>query len=274
MDRHGIIFTLAALVLWLFVLLCLPVWGKLQRRRRLLAAELPTEWQAVLETIPLYRRMPGELRKPLHGILQVLMAEKRFEGCGGQVITDEIRVTILGQAAMLLLSRKTRYFRRLKTIYVYPTSFAAESSEFDGVVVTEEVSEHLGESWQNGPVVLAWEDVLEDVNGVRRGDNVVLHEFAHQLDQEDGEADGAPPLESASGYPRWAQVFGEEFEKLKSGKERSVISEYGAEDPAEFFATATEAFFEKSRALRDRHPNLYQELKGYYKVDPAQWEEQ
>lgn len=255
----------------LSAVLIIPSWNRRRRRRQLLNAPFPAAWEAVLQKhLRPYGAMPEELRRQVRGIVQVLMAEKRFEGCGGLEVTEEMRVTILGQAAMLLLNRPTRFYPRLVTIYVYPGSYVAPSREFDGLVVTEEESVRLGESWQHGPVVLAWEDVLRDVRGARRGHNVVLHEFAHQLDQEDGEADGTPILDSSDAYPAWAQVMEAEFERLQEGG-RSVIARYGAEDPAEFFAAATEAFFEKTELLQAHHRTLYEALKGYYKVDPLEW---
>lgn len=272
MNTQEITVAAVLVVFWVFVLLSLPLWNKAQRRRRLLAAEFPEAWKAILDKhLAMYRRMPEELKGQLHGIIQVLMAEKRFEGCGGLEVTDEMRVTILGQAAFLLLNRRTKFFPKLRTIYVYPYSYVAESREFDGIIMTEEDEVRLGESWDGGPVVLAWDDVLRDVRSLPRGHNVVLHEFAHQLDQEDGEADGAPILESAGGYRTWARVLGEEYERLRQGRGRSVISSYGAENPAEFFASATEAFFEKPELMREHHRSLYEELKGYYRIDPAQW---
>ncbi|MHC4293543.1 MAG: M90 family metallopeptidase, partial [Planctomycetota bacterium] len=182
-----------------------------------------------------------------------------------------VKVTIAGQACILLLNRKTRYFPRLRTIYVYPSTYVAKVGGGDGPVVDEA---RLGESWQNGPVVLAWDSVQGGAKNIQDGMNVVFHEFSHKLDQEDGSADGAPVLESRSCYATWAKVLSEEYEALQ-GKarknQRSMLQRYGAKNPAEFFAVATEAFLEKPKQMKKKHPELYEELKKYYKLDPAEW---
>ena len=243
-----------------------------KRRKRLSAASFSDEWKAIVEkNVPLYKKLPGELKEQLHGLVNVFLAEKKFEGCGGQEITDEVRVTIAAQGCMLLLNRKTRYFRKLKTILVYPHTYVARSQSGGGI---DGPSVRLGESWQNGPVVLSWNSVTGGTMNMTDGRNVVIHELAHQLDQEDGAADGAPILESRSCYRTWAEVLGEEYEGLRNKKKRrrrSVLNKYGATNPAEFFSVATEAFFEKSRQMRKKQPELYEELRDYYKVDPASW---
>ena len=245
------------------------------RRRQLMAQPFPEAWREILErNVPLYQRLPDELKKQLHGLVQVFLAEKHFEGCGGQEITDEIRVTIAVQACILLLNRKPTFFPKLHSILVYPHTYVARNISSDGHIVSEEESSRLGESWQNGPVVLAWDSVRGGTSNVQDAHNVVLHEFAHQLDQEDGAADGAPILAQRSRYVAWARVLGAEYEALRDSKKRcrrSVLDEYGATNPAEFFAVATEAFFEKPRQMQKRHPELYHELREHFQLDPAAW---
>ena len=236
-------------------------------RVRLLAAGIPAEWIGIIEAnIPIYGKLPGELKSQLGGLVNVFLAEKRFEGCGGQEITDEVRVTVAAQACMLLLNRQTKYYPKLKTIYVYPHTYVAKDGDVKGA--------RLGESWQNGPVVLAWNSVTGGARNIHDGKNVVFHEFSHRLDQEDGEADGAPILENRSCYKTWASVLGEEYDALQNKTRRrrkSVINKYGATNPAEFFAVATEAFFEKPKQMNKKQPELYAELKSYYKMDPLNW---
>ena len=170
------------------------------------------EWREILErNVPLYRRLPEELRGQLHGLIQVFLAEKHFEGCKGQRITEEIKVTVAGQACLLLLNRPGHYYPKLKTILVYPQVYVAQTRYGDGFIEVEGLGAREGESWQDGPVVLAWDSVRHGAANVRDGRNVVLHEFAHQLDQEDGEADGAPILAGRSCYTSWARVLGEEY---------------------------------------------------------------
>ncbi|MBI9018918.1 MAG: zinc-dependent peptidase [Phycisphaerae bacterium] len=240
---------------------------KQQKRMALLREPLKPEFKAILEkNFPLYKKLPTDLQGQLQGLVNVFLAEKRFEGCGGQEITDEVRVTIAGQACLLLLNRKTRFFPKLQTILVYPSTYVGTSAQGG--------QSRLGESWQNGPIVLAWNSVTGGAVNMTDGQNVVIHEFAHRLDQEDGDADGAPILESRGSYTAWAQVLGAEYMQLvnKTGKhKRSVMNNYGATNPAEFFAVATETFFEKPKQMQKKHPELYEELKEYYNLDPIEW---
>lgn len=249
------------------------------RRKRLIAKPFPSEWEKILENnVPLYTHLPPSLKRQLHGHIQVLLAEKKFEGCGGLKMTDEIKVTIAAQACILLLNRKTNYYSRLDSILVYPSTFVAKDITYLGnQVYIEGQAAHLGESWREGVVVLAWDNVKRGAMDLKDGQNVVLHEFAHQLDQEDGAADGAPVLERSSRYITWARILSKEYEKLQrevKGGLDTVMDEYGATDPAEFFAVATETFFEKPQEMRRKHPELYEALKSYYKLDPLEWVEE
>ncbi len=245
------------------------------KRERLFAKSFPEEFrQIVRSNVPLYNRLPDSLKEQLHGLVRVFLAEKDFEGCGGLELTNEIKVTIAAQACILLLNRKTKYFPKLRTILVYPHTYVAKTVSSNGTITIDGQSVRLGESWQNGPVVLAWDSVKGGTLNITDARNVVLHEFAHQLDQEDGAADGAPILERRSRYAAWARVLSKEYEDLQKKKRkrrRSVLNKYGATNPAEFFAVATESFFEKSRQMEEKHPELYHELKNYYKLDPAKW---
>jgi len=264
-----------AIVVGVVLLLGVIFWRRRRRnvrRRRLLDEPIKDEWEKIIEkNIPLYGRLPEELKLQLGGLVNVFLAEKRFEGCGGQEITDEVRVTIAAQACMLLLNRKTKFFPKLRTICVYPATYVARQPAGDGLTGAQS---RLGESWQNGPVVLAWNSVTGGANNIYDGRNVVFHEFSHQLDQEDGAADGAPILENRSSYATWAKVLSAEYEALqgKARKRRkSVVRRYGATNPAEFFAVGTEAFFEKPKQMKKKHPKLYEEFKSYYKLDPVEW---
>lgn len=194
-------------------------------------------------------------------------------------MTDEVRVLIAAQACLLLLHRETDYYPRLRSIVVYPEAYVAKTRWREGDEDTgRESRARLGESWQTGAVVLAWSSALSGAVNPADGQNVTLHEFAHQLDQEDGAADGVPPL-AAEGflqrrgrYLAWARVMRPEFERLQEGAGRghkTVLDQYGASNPPEFFAVATECFFEKPRQLRKKHPALYDELSRFYQLDPA-----
>jgi len=244
------------------------------RRKRLLASPFPAEWEQIVEeNVPLYNRLPDAMKRQLQGLVHIFIAEKTFEGCGGLEITDEIKVTIAAQASMLLLNRKTPYFPKLHTILVYPHTYVADIVSSNGAVQISGRSIRLGESWQNGPVVLAWDSVKGGTVNITDGRNVVLHEFSHQLDQEDGIADGAPILEHRARYVTWASILSKEYEALQKKKGgRAVMNKYGATNPAEFFAVATETFFEKAKQMKKKHPELYDELKDYYKLDPVEWQ--
>lgn len=266
----------AAVVLWV-------AWRQVRRlrqrvrRRKLRAQPFPDAWAATLQqNVPLYRRLPEELRGELHGHIQVFLGEKRFEGCGGLEITDEIRVTIAAQACMLLLGRRTTHYPTLSSVLVYPGAYVIRGRRNMGGVGVEGQVVVAGESWTRGEVVIAWDQALQGAANVTDGHDVVLHEFAHQLDQEDGRADGAPILEHASSYATWAQVLGQQYDHLRKKtkrRRRSLLRKYGATNPAEFFAVATETFFEKARHMKRKMPDLYEELKEYYHQDPATWRE-
>ena len=247
-----------------------------RHREKLQRQPFPDTWRQYLKRrVPLYHRLPVEDRRELEGHIQIFLDEKRFEGCGGFSINDEVRVVIAAQACLLLLHRETKYFPGLYSVVVYPTSFIVELRNYDEFgVVTDETGPLVGESWDTGCVVLAWDEVLESSACDHDGYNVVIHEFAHQLDAEDGITDGAPVLPDRSRYRSWARVFGDEYRRLRemltSGGE-TLLDEYGASDPAEFFAVVTESFFEIPQHLQEEHPELYDELRQYFRQDPAGW---
>lgn len=246
-----------------------------RRRQRAKKRELsfPAAWSAILEkNVAFYRRLSPEDRAELEWLVLVFLDEKAFEGCGGLVLTDEIRVTIAAQACLLLLHREHDLYPELDVVLVYPAAFRARTRRaVADHAVLEEHSARLGEAGR-GVVVLSWADSLAGAAKPGDGKNVVLHEFAHQLDLEDGAMDGAPDLEDADRYASWAKVLSFEYaelvERLAEGR-GSDIDAYGATNPQEFFAVLTEAFFEKPHALKKRHPELYDELAHFYHQDPA-----
>ncbi|MGK7873742.1 MAG: zinc-dependent peptidase [Xenococcaceae cyanobacterium] len=269
-------------VLFLLVLIIIIalIWGSsaltIIRRRHLKNKPFPLHWVTILKrNIPLYKRLPESLRRPLHGHINIFLAEKQFIGCGGLQITDEIKLTIAAQACLLLLNERGNYYPKLYSILVYPSAFIVNKTTPLGDHYLEGKQVVSGESWgRSGLVVFSWDHVKRDAMDEKNGQNVVLHEFAHQLDQEGGSAEGVPILEQTSAYVTWARVLGKEYKKLQREVERglkTVIDEYGATDPAEFFAVATETFFEKPKQMKMLHPALYNELKRYYKLDPVEW---
>jgi len=265
----------------LVLLLCLSFAGLLglrllrqRRKRRLLNAPPDPAWESILRRfVPPFARLDVALRRRLYGKMHVFLSDKRFEGCGGLELTEEIKVVVAAEACLLLLGREDdRVYPDLKTVLVYPEAYrSGKRGLFGGDNGT---GGRLGESWGSGVVVLSWNGVRTGALDPNDGHNVVFHEFAHQLDQEDGRADGVPILAPAGSYALWAKTFRHDYERLVAQVARrrpDVLDAYGATDPAEFFAVATETFFEKPRQLRERHPELFDELRAYYALDPETW---
>ena len=280
-----IIFCLALLlVAWLLG----EPWLAERRRQRIRAQPFPAAWRDILKRrVPYVRALPADLQLLLKQHIQVLVAEKAFIGCDGLEITDEMRVTIAAQACLLILNRPRGYYPNLRQILVYPGSFVVQREHTDGAGVSHQGRQVLaGESWSEGQVILSWRDTLQDAATPDDGRNVVIHEFAHQLDQETGSANGAPVLARREYYARWAQVLGAEYQQLQARAGRpdrrgyededsqdddSLFSDYGATDPAEFFAVISEVFFEQPKRMADEHPALYQELARFYRLEPLSW---
>lgn len=254
--------------------------GRARRRARWMSEPFPALWEKWLqERWKIYRSLPEEVRAGVRQRVAVLVREKRFEACGGlERITDEMRVLVLAQASLLLLVPGCRdFFPRLRSILIYPGAFRDQARRRFGRPEEEEERDRgtlLGESWSSGSLILSWDSVKRSAWGDPDGINVVLHEFAHQLDLDDGSTDGVPGLGSLEDSQRWAEVFQRRFDQMTSqlaeGRE-PVLDEYGATDPPEFFAVATEAFFETPRRLKREMGDLYEELRRYYGVDPARW---
>ena len=250
---------------------------KQQRRRRLRARTFPKSWLKLIQRHVVFfsRLSPGD-RAELLGHVQVFLNEKRFEGCGGFEITDEVRVTIAAQACLLLLHRETDYFPGLRTILVYPFTYMVQEDHQVGEHVWEEGTvSRLGETGRRmGSLVLAWGAVKHGAADPSDAKNVVLHEFAHQLDYENHAADGVPTLATSEEQLAWSEVMRSEFASLRVADESGIptlLDTYGATDPAEFFAVSVEAFFERPWALRARHPKLYAELRRYFNQDPVEY---
>lgn len=236
------------------------------RRKRLTAKQR----EVLALRFPLWRSIPREIREETEGWMHVFWAEKAFEPCGGvKEITEEILLAITAPACLLIAKRPEDWYEKLATVLVYPDAFS----------VKDEFGMHdirLGESWGTGSVVLSWQSVKQGDANPEDGLNVVLHEFAHQLDQEDGAGDGVPALEDSEDMGRWSRVFSRSFEsfceRVNEGR-RTVMDDYGATNPAEFFAVATETFFERAERMQEEEPELYEELRIFYRMDPAQWRE-
>lgn len=247
-------------------------WWRARRRRKLLATPVPASWQPILDGLPFFARLTPAEQATLRGTARVLIAEKSWEGCGGLALTDRIRVTIAAQAALLLLHLEHDYYRGLQSILVYPHAFVDPMPWVtESGVVTQGIANH-GEAWRRGPVVLDWDEARAGVARPDDGRNLVLHEFAHKLDMLDGFADGCPPLHGRAAYRAWHEVMSREYQALCDADEHgraTLLDAYGTTNPAEFFAVATECFFEQGPALAARHPAMYALLRDYYGQDPA-----
>jgi MtfA peptidase len=247
-----------------------------RRRNKLLTTPLSAEQRQAMHTAaPLSSRLPASLKPRHEGLTQLLLSEKTYEGADGQEITEEIRLCIAAQAALLQLRKDADYFPGLDTILVYPDAFIVDHDQYDeetGLVTSEE-ADLSGESWTRGVVVLAWADVQREARA-RDGFNVVLHEFAHQLDDQTGTADGTPLLPDALLAERWASAFQnalEEHRVLLRKDQHVLFDEDSAESPTEFFATAVELFFEYPIDLKQEYPAAYSVLAEYLELDPAGW---
>jgi Mlc titration factor MtfA (ptsG expression regulator) len=248
------------------------MWNTSRSRELLLAQPYPDGWEAVLvNNVAHYRLLNGEERLRLRNDTRVLVAEKNWEGCGGITPSDEIRVTIAAQAALLLLGRDHDYFRRVPTILVYPSTFVIPASE--GLEEPEWEMAATGQAIPRGPVILAWDAVLTEGRDPSLGHNVVIHEFAHQLDFLVGYIDdpnlGDPALEK-----RWREVMPAEYRALVRALDRgrqTLLGEYAGTDEREFFAVASEVFFTLPDQLQLRHPQLYQLLADFYQLKPVVW---
>lgn len=246
-----------------------PLW-RARRRAAVMAQPLtPSARAAVDRNVPAVRHLPPALRARLESLMSAFVAEKEFIGCNGLVVTDEMRSTIAATACLLVLGRRGHY-DQLHSVLVYPTAFWVEDEVEDEAGVVEKRRRVLsGEAWESSRIILSWEDVLEAALHPGEGYNVALHEFAHYLDAEGlGLAAGGRPV------AEWADDLATEFESLLDGVDRgehTFLDPYAAEDEAEFFAVATEDFFERPAELRDAHPRLYSLLGEFYGLDPASW---
>lgn len=243
------------------------------RYRRL---SFPAAWkQILLQEMPYFQLLPARLQRQLQTLIQIFVAEKSFVGCHGLEVTDQMRVLIAAQACLLLLNRNTEIFPNLTEILIYPDAFIVEREvASEGNIVHSVRATVSGESWADSRVILSWVDVTQSAANPGDGFNVVVHEFAHQLDHESGAMNGAPAFTDSQQASEWAQVLSREFDHLRDQVERdhdSLLDAYGSQNPAEFFAIVSEVFFEQPGRLNTEHPFLCAELSRYYQVNPLRW---
>ena len=235
----------------------------------------PEEWRGILKSSwPIYRKLPDDLRGELEQLTLFFLNRIDFRGVDGLEITDKIRVLTAAQACLLLLNQGIFFTKKLRSVVIHPKAYSTSSHDSIAGETTEGRIAVQGQSWENGCVVLSWDNTRTGAANAKDGHNLVLHEFAHQLDQADGLADGAPALGSREQYKRWQKICSRVFADLQQQVDRghkTVIDDYGATNAAEFFSVSTETFFEKPRQLNKKRPELYDLLREYYRVDPLTW---
>ena len=248
-------------------------WFSNWRRQRILKRSPLDErrWRAALDHYPFARALSREERSRLHDWVVLFLNEKSLVGAGGLVVRDEMRIGIATQACMLILNLDLDYYRGWDEIIVYPDEFVAEYEYMDDAGVVHQVEEPMtGESWLAGPVILSWADAEQ--RGDEHGYNVVIHEFAHKLDMLNGDANGFPPLHAGMVRDEWSRAFGAAYNDFQARVQRDEvvgIDPYAAENPAEFFAVLSEAFFEIPATVLERYPAVYRQLAAFYRQDPV-----
>ncbi len=248
-------------------------WLRKRRRQRILATPFPDAWLGyITRNVPHYRFLSPEEQAKLRDELRVFVAEKNWEGCNGVTVTDEMKVTIAAYACLMTLGLPEDVFHGVLSILIYPAGYAVPEERWHVGWSIHGESARLGESWYRGPVILSWEEIKDDTRHPGYGNNLIWHEFAHQIDMLDRSVNGTPPLETRAAREQWHAVMTAEFERLRRDAHdgrATLLDTYGAESEAEFFAVATECFFDAPVELRQRHPQLYEQLAGYYRQDPA-----
>jgi Mlc titration factor MtfA (ptsG expression regulator) len=253
-------------------------WLANYRRKKLTAVPFPPDWEKIVKhNVAHYCMLEDAERAHLCALIQVFIAEKDWEGCGGLTLTDEIRVTISAQACLLLLNLPHNYYQNVESIIVYPSTVVPPQRKpgfFETALApVEEAHPIIGQAFHQGPIIIIWDAALHGGRHPESGHNVVYHEFAHKLDMLDGAADGTPPLRDRAEYCDWVQICSREYLRLRHDAEhgkKSFLTAYGATNEAEFFAVATEQFFDQPHLMIKHAPDLYQVLQEYYRQDPAQ----
>lgn len=250
------------------------IWHKRQTRRDLLSTPLSQpQRETVARLVPLVRRLPPDLRDRLEGKMNLLLDQVTFHGNAGLEVTEEMKLSIAAQACLLIVNTDL-WYDNLTTILLYPSAFKSRQAQQSGFVVTEKEVVRLGESWNRGPVVLSWAHSNQGALNDHDGHNVVLHEFAHQIDDMSGRANGVPLLGKDQSFADWERVFLAAFAHHVSDVEHgrpTVIDPYGAEGHEEFFAVSVEVFFERPRALKTSAPEVYDQLSQLFRLDPVTW---
>ncbi|NOE32530.1 MULTISPECIES: zinc-dependent peptidase [unclassified Ruegeria] len=249
-------------------------WSKQQARRALLAAPLTDQERHLIDAqVPILRKLPQGLRAKLEGKINLFLDQVEFIGCDGLDVTKDMQMSIAAQACLLVVNTEL-WYDNLTTILIYPSAFKSRQSRHSGYVVTEKEIVRTGESWNRGPVILSWAHSRRGAMNDHDGQNVVFHEFAHQIDDLTGSANGVPVLSANQSFSEWEAAFLAAYDAHVQAVEMgraTVIDPYGAEGHEEFFAVSVEVFFERPRALRNSDPEVYEQLSKLFHLDPVQW---
>lgn len=253
---------------------CYWYWSKAQKRQTLLQTPLTqAQHDVILDEVPLIRRVPPSLGTKLDGKISLFLDQVEFIGCNGLEVTQEMKLSIAAQACLLVANTDT-WYETLRTILIYPGAFKSKQTKYDGYVAHEVETVRTGESWARGPVILSWHHSDQGAAESQDGHNVVIHEFAHQLDTLSGDTNGVPILNEDQTFANWARIFSDGFDRHAARTEKgakTVIDPYGAEGHEEYFATALEVFFEQPTQLKKDEPEVYAELTKLLRLDPANW---
>lgn len=230
----------------------------------------PQQWDIAFGSLPLLAGLKSKEKRRLRKLAILFCHRKQFQGAHGLVVTESMKLVIALQACLPVLKLGLDGYRGWVSVIIYPSGFAPKRVVRDEYGVEHHVQSNLaGEAWQHGPVVLAWDEA--DRAGIIDGQNLVIHEFAHKLDMQNGQANGFPPLHRGMDSTTWTEVFAAGFEDLQhscSTGEDIGIDCYAASSPAEFFAVLSEVFFEKPALLQQHYAEVYQQLQQYYRQDP------
>jgi MtfA peptidase len=251
-------------------------WWRRLSRAEVIAESFPEEFrQLVLRRVPCASLLDAAELAKLEALVRIFVSEKSFEAAGGLTLTDEMRIVVAARACLLVLHRielDGPLYAELSSVIIYPSTYRARVERREGYLTIEDEQARLGESWTRGVVVLSWDAVQAGSANPSDGHDVVVHEFAHQLDAEDGAMDGTPELDGFERYAVWSKVASAEYGALYDDVEhrrKTSIDAYGATNAPEFFAVVVEQFFEKPVALARRHAELYRELAAFFHFDPA-----
>ncbi len=248
---------------------------KQRRRKGLLASSLTAEQRAVVERlVPLVWRLPAPVLSSLEGKIILFLDQITFRGQNGLEVNEEMKLSIAAQACLLVVNSPV-WYETLRNVLIYPSAFLTHRDTHGDGVVYENQHATLGESWARGPVILSWDHALQGGLDAEDGHNVVIHEFAHQLDSLSGHTNGIPLLRKGQTYTGWERAmldaYDDQVQRVKNG-ERTLIDPYGASNHQEFFAEAIVTFFEQPRAMREQVPALYDQLATLLALDPARWD--